>query len=204
MWKRARTPTPVQDAITPIDAELAALTRPQQPTSERSGWWTATSVMLVFALVVQVVHHYRDPLVRNPKWGGTVSRVYRALGLTLTPHWDLHAYELQQWGVISDSAARDALRVRASVTNTATFAQPYPLIRLALEDRWGAAVAMREFTPEEYLISASANRMMAPRQRANAEIVIVDPGADAVGFQIHACLLQGPGMVCSDDAAVKQ
>jgi hypothetical protein len=59
---------------------------------------------------------------------------------------------------------------------------------------------MREFTPEEYLqSSASANRLMAPRQRANAEIVIIDPGADAVGFQIHACLMQDKAIVCSDD-----
>jgi hypothetical protein len=41
--------------------------------------------------------------------------------------------------------------------------------------------------------------MMAPRQRANAEVVIVDPGADAVGFKVYACLLQGPGLFCSED-----
>jgi hypothetical protein len=132
-----------------------------------------------------------------------VSRVYRALGLTLTPHWDLQSYKIQQWGVISDTTVRDALRVRASVTNTATFAQPYPLIKLALEDRWGAPVAMREFAPEEYLPPTSVNRMMAPRQRANAEIVIVDPGADAVGVHILACLMQKQNMLCSDDAAAE-
>jgi predicted Zn finger-like uncharacterized protein len=204
MWKRARQQREASHAAAhQIDAELDALTQPPpQPRDERARWWTAASIVLVLALIVQAVHHYRDPLVRNPKWGGTVSRVYRALGLTLTPHWDLHAYELQQWGVISDGAAHDALRVRASVTNTATFAQPYPLIKLVLDDRWGAPVATREFAPEEYLPSASANRMMAPRQRTNAEIVIVDPGADAVGFQVHACLLQSQGMVCSDDVAV--
>jgi hypothetical protein len=169
----------------------------------RAGWWTAVSATLVVVLIAQVIHHHRDPLVRSPKWGETVSRVYRALGLNLTPQWDLHAYELQQWGVISDASARDALRVRASVTNTAAYAQPYPFVKLALEDRWGAIVAMREFAPEEYLPSiATANRMMAPRQRTNAEIVIVDPGADAVGFQIRACLPQGPGLVCSDDPSV--
>jgi hypothetical protein len=117
----------------------------------------------------------------------------------------LHAYELQQWGVTSDGSAHDALRVRASVTNTAAFEQPYPLVKLALEDRWGSIVAMREFSPEEYLLStANANRMMAPRQRANAEIVIVDPGADAVGFQIRACMQQGSSIVCSDDVPVSQ
>jgi hypothetical protein len=203
-WKRPRN-TAANQHSDDITAELNALTQPPQPVVERSGWWTAASAILVVVLVAQIIHHYRDPLVRSPKWGGTVSRLYRVLGVNLTPQWDLHAYELQQWGVTSDGSAHDALRVRASVTNTAAFEQPYPLVKLALEDRWGSIVAMREFSPEEYLLStANANRMMAPRQRANAEIVIVDPGADAVGFQIRACMQQGTGIVCSDDVPVTQ
>jgi predicted Zn finger-like uncharacterized protein len=204
IWKRGRQQAATQSAAADtFDAELNALTQTPKAPTLRAGWWTAVSVGLVFVLIAQVIHHHRDPLVRSPKWGETVSRVYRALGLNLTPQWDLHAYELQQWGVISDASARDALRVRASVTNTAAYAQPYPFVKLALEDRWGSIVAMREFAPEEYLPSiATANRMMAPRQRTNAEIVIVDPGADAVSFQIRACLPQGHGIVCSDDPSV--
>lgn len=204
LWKRGRHKSTQQGAVTDaFDEELNSLIQTPKTPTVRAGWWTAVSATLVVVLIAQVIHHHRDPLVRSPKWGETVSRVYRALGLNLTPQWDLHAYELQQWGVISDASARDALRVRASVTNTAAYAQPYPFVKLALEDRWGAIVAMREFAPEEYLPSiATANRMMAPRQRTNAEIVIVDPGADAVGFQIRACLPQGPGLVCSDDPSV--
>jgi hypothetical protein len=199
IWGRVRKSSASQHTDD-ITAELNALTQPPQLVVERAGWWTAASIVLVVVLIAQAIHHYRDPLVRSPKWGGTVSRLYRMLGVNLTPQWDLHAYELQQWGVTSDASAHDALRVRASVTNTAPFEQPYPLVKLALEDRWGSIVAMREFSPEEYLLStANANRMMAPRQRANAEIVIVDPGADAVGFQIRACMQQGSGIVCSDD-----
>jgi predicted Zn finger-like uncharacterized protein len=208
IWKRAQKKITQQPTVSgesdEIVAELSALSTPTKAVTVRSSWWTAASVVLIITLAAQAIHHYRDPLVRNPKWGGTISRLYRILGASLTPQWDLHAYELQQWGVISDSAAKDALRVRASVTNTATYEQPYPHVRLALEDRWGAIVAMREFAPEEYLTSTAANRMMAPRQRANAEIVIVDPGADAVGFQIRACMPQGQGIVCSDDVPVSR
>ena len=207
MWKRARhqpiAPTTESADVDGFHAELNALTQTPRIPTVRASWWTATSVVLVFVLIAQVIHHHRDPLVRSPKWGETVSRLYRALGLNLTPQWDLHGYELQQWGVISDASARDALRVRASVTNTAAYAQPYPFVKLELKDRWEAIVATREFAPEEYLPSiATATRMMAPHQRTNAEIVIVDPGADAVGFQIRACLPQDGGVVCSDDAAV--
>lgn len=200
LWKRA-TGNANRSTSQQIEDELYGIA-PAVTTPERKGLWTTLSIVLVFVLGAQAIHHYRDPLVRSPKWGETISRLYRAVGLTLRPNWDLHSYEVQQWGVISDNTARDALRVRASVTNTAAFAQPYPFVKLALEDRWGSIVAVREFAPEEYLQSkASADRMMAPRHRANAEIVIVDPGADAVGFQVHACLPQGSSVVCSDDVA---
>lgn len=183
-----------------IDAALGALAAPPRAQPERTKLWSAVIAVCAIALIAQIVHHNRDPLVRDPKWGGVISRVYHVLGLSLTPNWDLSAFQLQQWGVVSDSAARDVLRIRASVTNAAAFSQPYPHIKLALEDRFGAVVAMREFAPQEYLpSSASANRMMAPRQRANAEIAIVDPGADAVGFFIDACLPSGGNIVCFRD-----
>lgn len=204
LWERKRDVTHDAPQTGEIDRELAALTQPTAG-APRHTVWTLATIALAIALTAQWVHHNRDALVRDPTYGGAISNVYRTLGLTLAPNWDLQNYELQQWGVVSDNAARDALRVRASVTNNAGFAQPYPFIKLALEDRWGAPVAMREFSPDEYLPStAVADRMMAPRQRTNAEIVIADPGVDAVGFQLHACLPRNGVIVCSDDLAARK
>jgi predicted Zn finger-like uncharacterized protein len=212
IWKRAQAKNRAESAAhtehREIAAELAMLSMPEQKP-ERNGVWLAVSIAMVVALAAQLVHHHRDPLVRSPRWGDSISRAYRMLGLSLSPNWDLKAYELQVWDVTLGSE-RDTLRVRASVTNTAAFAQPYPMIKLALEDRWGGAVGMRAFKPEEYL-PAAADRMMAPRQRANAELLLVDPGADAVGFQSHPCLPLDTTrsasqidteieMVCSDDS----
>lgn len=190
-----------------IAAELDELTfganGGQRSANPNARWWIVGSIALVVVLALQVVHHHRDDLVRHAKLGPTVTRLYHAVGLTLQPQWELKAYELQQWGVLTDAAIPDTLRVRASITNRAAFAQPYPLIKLALQDRWGAPVGMRAFEPSEYLPAANGtNRLLAPKQRANAEIVIVDPGADAVGFQIHACLQYPQAMVCSDDLPV--
>jgi predicted Zn finger-like uncharacterized protein len=198
-WLRRSTHTNGDDQF--IANELAALSiinKPKRATRRRM--WTVASVALVLVWVIQIVHHHRDDLVRNASIGSTVTRVYHALGLTLTPRWDLAAYELQQWGVVSDPKLPETLRVRASVTNRAQFSQPYPLIRLELQDRWGAPVAMRVFDTEDYLPEKSnANRLLAPKQRANAEIVIADPGADAVGFQIHACMRYQQQLSCSDE-----
>jgi predicted Zn finger-like uncharacterized protein len=205
MWGRNRQ-RGANPAHSQIAAELDALTfgtTDTAPRAKHTRWWIAASIALGVVLALQAVHHHRDDLVRNPKLGPVVTRLYHAVGLTLQPQWELKAYELQQWGVLTDPSVPDTLRVRASITNRAVFPQPYPLIKLALQDRWGAPVGVRAFEPNEYLPDTAPNgasdRLLAPKQRANAEIVIVDPGADAVGFQIHACLQYPQALVCSDD-----
>ena len=65
--------------------------------------------------------------------------------------WDLNAFEIRQWGSSAHAAAKGQLNVRASLTNRAGFAQPLPLLRLEIEDRFGDAVAIRDFEPGEYL-----------------------------------------------------
>jgi hypothetical protein len=124
--------------------------------------------------------------------------IYRALQIELTPGWELHAYEIRQWGVITDAASPGALKVRASITNRAPFPQPFPLLKLVLEDRWGEQVRAREFEPVEYLdAGVAADRLLAPEQQTNATIVIVDPGPDAEGFRFDVCLHGEAGTVCA-------
>jgi hypothetical protein len=143
-------------------------------------------------------------LARHPQIGAPLQKVYGALGLTLRPDWNLHAYEVRQWGVIADPSAPGTLKVRASVKNLADFPQPYPLLKLVLEDRWGDQVRAREFEPAEYLDpTAAPNRMLAPAQQSNASIAIVDPGPDAEGFRFDVCLRGARGPVCAADVPGK-
>jgi predicted Zn finger-like uncharacterized protein len=162
--------------------------------------WKILGAPLVLLLLVQVVHHYRATLARHPQIGAPLQSVYGALGLTLRPDWNLHAYEVRQWGVVADPATPGTLRVRASVKNLADFPQPYPLLKLVLEDRWGDQVRAREFDPAEYLDPTTApDRMLAPAQQTNASVAIVDPGPDAEGFRFDVCLRGARGPVCAAD-----
>lgn len=162
--------------------------------------WSVLAAPLALLLIVQVVHNYRATLARHPTLGAPMQSIYSALGMTLRPDWNLHAYEVQQWGVISDPATPGTLKVRASVKNLADFAQPYPLLKLVLEDRWGEQVRAREFEPAEYLDPTIApDRLLAPAQQTNATIAIVDPGPDAEGFRFDVCLRGKRGPVCAAD-----
>ncbi len=167
-------------------------------TPPRRWPWLLVSTVLTMVLLAQAVHHSRDALVRHPSIGPTLSRAYAAIGQPLAPQWQLQAYSIKQWGIVADPQQPGTLRVRASVTNAARFAQPYPLLQLTLEDRFGGQVGARAFTPEEYLGSnAQATRMLAAGEAASIDLAIVDPGQDAVGFQFDTCLTQQGGLECT-------
>jgi hypothetical protein len=116
---------------------------------------------------------------------------------------NLSVYQLRQWGVTGDPGAKGTLRVRASIMNTAPQLQPYPLLRVTLANRFGTRVGARDFEPAEYLGHAVA-RQLAPGERADATLDIMDPGKDAEGFEIDVCIRNADKrIVCSADAAAQ-
>lgn len=197
---RSRPNSRGTQAATADEADDLDFSTPQRRRQQSARIWSMLAPPLALLLIVQVVHNYRATLARHPTIGAPLQSIYSALGMTLRPDWDLHAYEVQQWGVVSDPASPGTLKVRASVKNLADFAQPYPLIRLVLEDRWGEQVRAREFEPSEYLDpSIASDRLLAPAQQTGATIAIVDPGPDAEGFRFDVCLRGTRGPVCATD-----
>lgn len=160
---------------------------------ERRGWpvlaWTLGSLVLALALLAQLTHYYRQDLVRHPQIGPPLRAAYERLGLPLSPNWNLAAFELRQWGNDAAASTDGRMSVRASLTNRAGFAQPHPVLRLELEDRFGEPVAVRDFEPGEYLKDPSqATRMMGAGATTEAEFLIADPGPDAVGYRLDICM----------------
>ncbi len=180
------------------EPEVDLFARPPRPAVARV--WKILAGPLVLLLAVQFVHTYRHALARHPRLGQAIIGTYSSLGVDLQPDWDLHAYEILQWHLGSDPSLPGTLKVRASLKNVASFAQPYPLLKLVLEDRWGEHVREREFEPAEYLDPSTApDRLLAPEQQTTATIAIVDPGPDAEGFRFDVCLRGRQGIVCAAD-----
>jgi predicted Zn finger-like uncharacterized protein len=168
-----------------------------EPRRPRAGLaWKVGTGALVIALALQVVNHYRDSLAANPALTRPLSAFYSALGVKLAPRWDIHAYDVRQLGASVASAAAGEIVVRASVKNSAPHAQPLPLLRVTLQDRFGNRVAARDVPPGDYLPSSAArNSLLAAGGRVDATMVFVDPGPQAVGFEIDACLRERNGEV---------
>jgi predicted Zn finger-like uncharacterized protein len=165
--------------------------------------WLAAAVVLCVMLAVQVIHGNREWLIAHQPVAAGLRMLYSKFGLTLPAPANLSAYELRQWGVTGDPGANGTLRVRASILNTANQLQPYPLLRVTLANRFGARIGTRDFGPAEYLGKPPA-RMLAPGERVDATLDILDPGKDAEGFEIDVCLRGTDGHIaCADDAAVQ-
>ncbi|MFI4909285.1 MAG: DUF3426 domain-containing protein [Steroidobacterales bacterium] len=158
--------------------------------------WKLGASALVVALALQIVNHYRDALAVNPALAGPLSTVYSTLGVKLAPRWNIHAYDVHQLGASVAGTAAGEIVVRASVKNSASRAQPLPLLRVTLQDRFGNRIAARDVPPGDYLPSSvTPSSLLAAGGRVDATMVFVDPGPQAVGFEIDACLRQRSGEV---------
>jgi predicted Zn finger-like uncharacterized protein len=175
----------------------------EQPTSFFAGTWTAGSVLLLLVLTIQVVHHYRHDLAASATLNGPLTSIYAVLGIPLVPRWDLSAYEVRQLGASTAADAPGQITVRASVKNGAHQAQPLPLLRVTLQDRFGNRIASRDVSPQSYLPRAiPRSSLLSAGQRIDADMTFVDPGSNAVGFEIDACLpAPGGGIACANDIA---
>ena len=170
-------------------AELPEINAPRRPQLPPAVWISA-AVTLALLLVFQVVQ-------TNGEWLSAHAPLLDGDG---KPAATLATYQLRQWGVTGDPGANGTLRVRASIMNAAAQLQPYPLLRVTLADRFGTRVGAREFEPAEYLGKAPA-RMLAPGERVDATLNILDPGKDAEGFEIDVCIRTAEKrIVCAADA----
>ena len=157
--------------------------------------WLSAAIAAALLLGAQIVHQNRDWMV--------VRALYGAMGSPLPAPSNLSAYQLRQWGVTGDPDANGTLRLRASILNGSAQLQPYPLLRVTLADRFGKSIGRRDFEPSEYMGRPTA-RLLAPGERVDATLEILDPGKNAEGFEIDVCVRGADRRVaCANDVAAQ-
>ena len=171
----------------------------------RARVWGVAAGIAALVLLAQIVHHYRDELAVQAGLYRPLTALYAALGIPLMPRWDVRSYDVRQLGAVASPATAGLITVRASIKNAAHQAQPFPLLRVTMQDRFGNRIAARDVAPRSYLSHAiSPSAVLGAGQRIDAEMGLVDPGANAVGFEIDACLPQrGGGIICANDSATR-
>ena len=166
--------------------------------------WLVATIALALLLIVQMVHQNREWLAAHTPLGGPLRALYSTIGAPVSPPANLTAYQLRQWGVTGDPAGEGTLRVRASILNIAAQLEPYPLLRVTLANRFGGSIGTRDFDPCEYLGKPIA-KLLAPGERVDATMDILDPGKNAEGFEIDVCLRGADKKIsCANDATPAQ
>ncbi|HVY81532.1 MAG TPA: zinc-ribbon and DUF3426 domain-containing protein [Steroidobacteraceae bacterium] len=189
---------PADDASAFVAAnELAR--RPLQRGRRRA--WIGGIVALSVVLVAQAIHHNRHDLATKASLNRPLTRFYAAIGVPLVPRWNPASYEVRQLGAFSGAGDNGNLTVRASLKNDADQPLPLPLLRITVQDRYGNRIATRDVPPSGYVPGAlPPDAHLGAGQRIDAEMSFKDPGRDAVGFEIDACLpTPEGGIACAND-----
>jgi len=168
--------------------------------------WLLLSVFSLLFIGAQYVHQHRNQLALHPKLGPGILAAYDYLPLDIEPDWELDAYQINSSKVGLNPEHKNELVASFNLSNTASFAQSFPIIRLSLFNRWGERIAYRDLGVNEYLPSEetqqdAANQqssMLAARGRVDVRVMVKDPGSEAMDFSVEICLKKSGAIRCQD------
>ncbi len=189
-------------ATAPDDADIEALASSEPPRPRYYAAYAAGAALLALLFAGQLVHHQREALVAWPALSGPLSRFYAAIGQPIQLRGDLGAYDVRQLGAFAPPDAAGTLLVRASLRNLSPRPQPLPLLRVTLQDRYGNRIASRDLAAADYQQrpnGAAPETLLAAGARLETAVQLVDPGGNAVGFELDVCLVDGGGTRCAND-----
>jgi hypothetical protein len=122
-----------------------------------------------------------------PVIGPAIMPVYRSIGRPVAPAWDVRGWRFEATKGSTD-AGDGLLTIYSRVGNAADTALPYPLVHVALTDRFEEIIGSRVLEPAQYLVSgASHPDLVAPGATFNAVIRVATPAPDATGFKLNVC-----------------
>lgn len=130
----------------------------------KSKWPFIAAILLGLLLVFQVAYNYRHLFLDTLK--------YQPEKIQMLNH-----------NVFAHPIEKDVLLISASIENTAEFDQSFPILEVRLTNSKAELVALRRFSPEEYLDNYSANTLLIKKRATSIKLKIKDPGNQATRFQ---------------------
>lgn len=153
-----------------------------EPRIRRPLVWSGIALGLLL-LAAQVLWYQFDEWGKQPQWRGVYSGLCVVLGCELPQQRDLDLLSTRNLTVRSYPDQPGRLLVDAVIVNEAPFAQPFPELELRFTTVHGNLVAGHRVQPVDYLAGDAAGMtLIPPRTPVQIELVIDDPGADAVNY----------------------
>lgn len=146
--------------------------------------WGFGSLLLLTLLAGQFVYFYRNELATIPEWRPYLVDICLYAGCELHPLRDVGRIELLQTSTAPHPQYENALRIRATLVNRATFRQAYPWMEVSLTSNTGDVIARRVFAPIQYS-ETPLEDALTPNVVATALLDVTNPGVGAVGYEIR-------------------
>ena len=127
-------------------------------------WLNITAISLAALLTLQLLYNYRYILSSANK--------YQPDKIQMLNH-----------NVFTHPIESGVLLISASIENTSEHDQPYPILEVRLTNSQSKLVALRRFTPDEYLDNHSKGTLIKKNQTSSLKLKIKDPGNQATRFQ---------------------
>ena len=151
-----------------------------------TGAMVAASLVLIALLAGQFAWGERYRLVRQPGLRPLVETFCHRLGCELPLPHDPELIDMAGREVRDHPAVDGVLLINAAFVNRAAWPQAWPWFQVSFSDVSGNIIAARRFAPREYLGAArDPSRGMAPGERVQISLEVVDPGPRASSFQFE-------------------
>ena len=99
---------------------------------------------------------------------------------------DLSAIKILNRNIYTHPNVKNALMITTTFVNQSPFTQAYPLLEITLLDTHGKIVAVRRFSPKDYLVNKSlADKLMPPNQPVGARLEVLDPGSNVIAYEFE-------------------
>jgi predicted Zn finger-like uncharacterized protein len=159
--------------------------------ADSAGRYAAAAGIAALALLLfaQVVHAYRETLATHGVFGETLAFIYQATGAPITPEWDVNGWQFQATRGSTD-AADNVLTISSTLANASERALPYPLLHVALTDRYEEIIASQLLEAGQYLEIRTAGGRIAPGGTLKASVTIAPLSPQAAGFKLNVCYPQ--------------
>jgi predicted Zn finger-like uncharacterized protein len=180
-----------------IDAETAYAARFSWQEKRTRRWipswvYAASIPLLVLALAVQALSHFRDAIASHwPMTKPALIRLCAVTGCQVRPLQEINALSIEASDLQADPAHKGLLILSATIRNRAPYPLAYPYLELTLSDvqrqtQQEVVVIRRAFSPQEY-VSGAAD--LESGIRGNGELSIklfIDASATTqAGYQVY-------------------
>lgn len=173
---------PLLSNIEPEPVEIAT-----QKTTSRwiSRSWMTSIVLALAVLLAQYVFFNFDRFARDESIRPLLNSICNFAGCSVPELTNIRLIQSSNLVIRSHPKIANALIVDAIITNRAHFTQDFPIIELQFTDLDENIIASRRFFPEEYVRGELiGNNVIPSKQPIYISLEIVDPGLEAVSYQL--------------------